>query len=393
VVTTREVLDLPLNGRNFAQLGLLQAGVAPLISNVMIAGGSLRAGQAYAVQGQRPESNNYLVDGSRNVNRMDGGYALRVPVDAISEFRILTHTAPPEYGGTSGSNTSVVTKSGGNAFHGSVYEFFRNDVFDARNFFSKDVEPLKQNQFGGTFGGPIRKDRIFFFGYYEGFRNRQGITRSGIVPTPEQRRGDFSARSTPLLNIEAGGVPYPDNQLPPEQFNPVALNVINQYYPLGNTSPSVYTGTVVTHNNNDQGGGRLDYNVSDRDQISARYSYSVGSNLNPISIRGSDLPGFPVRDDLTTHSVTLSETHLFSPSTINSARFSYFRHKFFFDQRLNNTTPRELGFNYDFARPAISFLPGHGRSAKRSSRMASFALHSRRMAGDQPADIEFWTEV
>jgi hypothetical protein len=110
VVTTREVLDLPLNGRNFAQLGLLQAGVAPLSNNVMIAGGSLRAGQAYAVQGQRPESNNYLVDGARNVNRMDGGYALRVPVDAIAEFRILTHTASPEYGGTSGSNTRVAVR-------------------------------------------------------------------------------------------------------------------------------------------------------------------------------------------------------------------------------------------------------------------------------------------
>jgi len=282
---------------------------------------------------------------------MDGGYALRVPVDAIVEFRILTHTAPAEYGGTSGANTSVVTKSGGNAFHGSVYEFFRNDVFDARNFFSQDVEPLKQNQFGGTFGGPIRKDRIFVFGYYEGFRNRQGITRSGIVPTPQQRQGDFSARSTPLLNLAAGGVPYPSNQLPPDQFNPVAVNVMEQYYPLGNTSPAVYTGTVVTQNNSDQGGGRLDYNISDRDQFSVRYSYSVGSNLNPISIRGSDLPGFPVHDDLTTHSITLSETHLFSPTTINSARFSFLRYKFYFDQRLNNTTPRELGFNYDSSFP------------------------------------------
>ena len=349
VVTTREILDLPLNGRNFTQLGLLQAGVAGLTSGVATTGGTLRAGQAYSVNGQRPESNTYLMDGARNLNRMDGGFALRVPVDAIAEFRILTHTAPPEYGGATGSNTSVVTKSGANAFHGSLYEFFRNDVFDARNFFSKEVEPLKQNQFGGTIGGPIKQDRMFFFGYYEGFRNRQGITRSAIVPTPEQRRGDFSARSTPLLNLAGGGVPFTGNQLPPSQFDPLAVKLMEMYYPLGNVSPSVYTATVVGENNSDQGGGRFDYHLSDRDQLWVRYSYSVGSNLNPISIRGSDLPGFPVRDNLNTHSFTLSEQHLFSPNTINSARVSFFRHKFHFDQRLNRTSPRELGFNFDSA--------------------------------------------
>ena len=347
VVTTREILDLPLNGRNFTQLGLLQAGVAGLTNGVATTGGTLRAGQAYSVNGQRPESNTYLMDGARNLNRMDGGFALRVPVDAIAEFRILTHTAPPEYGGASGSNTSVVTKSGANVFHGSLYEFFRNDVFDARNFFSRDVEPLKQNQFGGTFGGPIKQDRMFFFGYYEGFRNRQGITRSAIVPTPEQRRGDFSGRSTPLLNLAGGGVPFSGNQLPPSLFNPLSVKLMEMYYPLGNVSPSIYTATVVGENNSDQGGGRFDYHLSDRDQLWVRYSYSVGSNLNPISIRGSDLPGFPVRDNLNTHSFTLSEQHLFSPNTINSARVSFFRHKFHFDQRLNRTSPRELGFNYD----------------------------------------------
>ncbi len=135
VVTTRELVDLPLNGRNFTQLGLLQPGAAPLTAGLAEAGGSLRAGQAYAVDGQRPESNNYLLDGVSNVNRVDGGYALKTPVDAIQEFRILTETAPPEYGGTAGATTTVVTRSGGNEFHGALYEFLRNDALDARNFF------------------------------------------------------------------------------------------------------------------------------------------------------------------------------------------------------------------------------------------------------------------
>jgi hypothetical protein len=348
VVGTREVLDLPLNGRNFTQLGLLQAGVAPITMGLATAGGSLRSGYSYAVNGQRPESNNYLVDGAKNVNRMDSGFALRVPVDAISEFRILTHTAPPEYGGASGSTTSVVTKSGTNALHGSVYEFLRNDNLDARNFFSRQVEPLKQNQFGVTVGGPIQQDKLFLFGYYEGFRNRQGVTRSATVPTLAQRNGDFSQMQPPLLNFAAGGQPFPNGQIPPTQFDPVALRVID-LYPLGNTSPSVYTSTLVTHNDSNQAGGRADYNLSTRDQFSLRYSFSEGANLNPISIRGSDVPGFPVQDDLRTHSANISYMRLMSPSTVHSARAAFFRHIFDFDQRLNKTPPSAFGFQYESA--------------------------------------------
>ena len=132
---------------------------------------------------------------------------------------------------------------------------------------------------------------------------------------------------------------------------------MNRYIPLGNTSPSVYTATVVTHNDYDQGGARLDHRFRDRDQLAVRYSYSSGSNLNPISIRGSDLPGFPVQDDLATQAATLSETHLFSPTAANSFRASFFRHKFYFDQRINKTSPRELGFNYDSASAAGQSAP------------------------------------
>ncbi len=351
VVTTREILELPLNGRNFTQLGLLQAGVAPLTQGLVTAGGSLRAGHSYSVNGQRPESNNYLLDGAKNTNRMDAGFALRVPVDAISEFRILTHTAPAEYGGTSGSTTSVVTKSGSNGFHGSAYEFLRNEVFDARNFFSAEVEPLKQNQFGVATGGPIMRDRLFFFGYYEGYRNRQGITRSATVPTPAQRRGDFSANSPPLVNFAMGGQPVPGGQIPPAQFDPVSLRVL-ELYPLGNVSPSVYRSTLVTQNDSDQAGGRIDFSRSNGDQFSARYSFAGGHNINPISIRGSDVPGFPVRDDLNTQSASVSGVQVLSPATVNSARFAFFRHVFDFDQRLNKTPPSAFGFQYDSASEA-----------------------------------------
>ena len=186
----------------------------------------------------------YLVDGAQNQNRMDGGYALKLPVEAIAEFRILTQTAPPEYGGTAGATTSVVTRSGTNQMHGAVYEFVRNDAFDARNFFSAKVEPLKQHQFGGTVGGPIVRDRVLFFGYYEGFRNEQGLTTTATVPTLQERQGDFSGLGVPLVNLAAGGVPFANNRIPDAAIDPVARNVLN-LYPVGNVSPSLYRETVI----------------------------------------------------------------------------------------------------------------------------------------------------
>ena len=348
VVTGRELVDLPLNGRNFTQLGLLQTGVSPLPQGLATAGGSLRQGQAYAVNGMRPEQNVYLVDGAQNLNRMDGGFALKIPVDAVAEFRILTQSAPPEYGGTGGATTSIVTRSGSNRFSGNLYEFLRNDAFDARNFFSEEVEPLNQHQFGSTLGGPLRSDRAFFFAYYEGFRNKQGITTTATVPTPQEREGDFSGSGQPLLNLAAGGVRFPGDRLPPQAIHPVARNVVN-LYPLGNVSPSIYRATLIGRNEHDQAGVRVDFNASPRDQIFARYSYSGGHNINPVSVRGTDVPGYPTRDDLETHSLLVSSTHTFTPALTNSLRVHVMRYEFLFDQRLNRTPPSALGFGFESA--------------------------------------------
>jgi hypothetical protein len=360
VVTGRELVDLPLNGRNFAQLGLLQPGVAPLTAGLAEAGGSLRSGQAYAVNGQRPESNQYLLDGTTNVNRVDGGFVLRTPIDAIQEFRILTESAPPEYGGTSGAITTVITRSGTNNLHGDLYEFLRNDKLDTRNFFAAQVEPLKQNQFGGTVGGPVRKNRDFFFAYYEGFRNRQGITKAATVPTQAERNGDFSGLTDPETGAPVPlidyftGQPFPGNRIP--QIDPIAQGLL-KFYPLGNVAPNLFSSTQVMTNDTNQGGGNFDHVFSDRDQASLRYSYAAGSNVNPLSIDGADVPGFPVGEDLATHSVNLSETHILSASTVNSLRVAYFRNTFLFDQRLNQTPPADLGFGYASTLPAAQGPP------------------------------------
>jgi hypothetical protein len=351
VVTGRQLVDLPLNGRNFTQLGLLQPGAAPLTAGLVTAGGPLRTGQAYGVNGQRPESNNYLLDGITNVNRVDGGFALKTPVDAIQEFRILTHTAPAEYGGTSGASTTVVTRSGSNAFHGTLYEFLRNDKLDARNFFAAQVEPLKQNQFGATIGGPLRKNKDFFFAHYEGFRNRQGITQSATVPSEAQKRGDFSGmrdpqtgRPVPLINYFTGE-PFPNNQIPPPAINPTAQRLL-QFYPTPNAGPNLFITTQVLSNDSNQGGFRYDHVFSERDQLSVRYARSATDSVDPLSVSGANVPGFPVGGDTGTHSAALSESHTFGTSTVNVFRAGFFRNVIDTNNPINRTSPRDLGFNY-----------------------------------------------
>ena len=367
MVSEREVLDLPLDGRNFTQLGLLQPGVVPVTPGLAEAGGSLRAGQAYAVNGQRPESNNFLIDGANNFNGVDGGFVLKPPVDSIAEFRILTHNANAEFGNSLGSTTNIITRSGTNSVHGALWEFLRNDAFDATNYFARSTEPLKQNQFGGTFGGPLRKDKTFFFGYYEGFRNRQGETDSSTVPSVAERQGDFSALCTAqdggfvggfcqnpnhqLLNVflGTGKVPkfYPNNQLPltPPDTNPLSLSLLN-LFPLPNSGTNIFTSTQVVRQDTNQFGLRLDQYLGASDIFNFRYAFSNGTQFNPIPTSGASVPGFPVGQEQRAQNFVVQETHTFSPATIGVFRFSFLRNKFLYGERTNHTTPLSLGFQY-----------------------------------------------
>ena len=365
-VSERDVLELPLNGRNFSELGLLQPGVAPLTPGLREAGGSLRDGQAYAVNGQRPESNNFLIDGANNFNGVDGGFVLKPPVDAITEFKILTHNANAEFGNALGSTTNIITRSGSNEFHGSVWEFLRNDAFDATNYFASRVEPLKQNQFGGRFGGPIVKDKTFFFGYYEGFRNHQGETVQSTVPSLAERKGDFSkicqhgfdqngfcTDTDPtgkpidtLFNVFLNK-PYPFNQLPltPPDTSPLSLGLLS-LFPTPNTGDNLFASTQVITENSDQFGLRLDQQLSAADTLNFRYAYSDGSEFNPIPTSGASVPGFPVGQEQRAQNFVATETHTFSPAMIGIARFSFLRNKFLYGERTNHTTPQDLGFQY-----------------------------------------------
>jgi hypothetical protein len=351
VVSAIQAVDLPLNGRDLTQLGLLQPGVAPMTAGLAEAGGIARSGQAYGVNGQRPESNNYLLDGASNVDSVNGGYALRTPVDAVNEFRILTLNAPAEYGNTSGATTSVVTKSGSNYLHGDVYDFFRNDAMDARNFFAAETEPLHRNQYGATLGGPIRKDKDFFFLYYEGQRNSAGETQAAIVPTAAERTGDFSGltdpstgQPVPLIN-EFTGQPFPGNQIAPYMQSPIAL-LAEKLYPLPNIGANVFESTQLGSNNYNQGGFRFDHYFGPSDQFFVRYSTSSLGEFDPLPIAGAGVPGFPVTDDIVTNSVTGSWVHLISPQTVETAHASFFRNVFLAGQAVNHAPGSDLGFQY-----------------------------------------------
>jgi outer membrane receptor protein involved in Fe transport len=366
VVQQRELEDLPLNGRNFTQLGLLQPGVVPLTPGIAEAGGSLRNGQAYAVNGQRPESNNFLIDGANNFNGIDGGFVLKPPVDAITEFRIITHNATAEFGDALGSTTNIITRSGTNHLHGTLWEFLRNDALDANNYFAQTKEPLKQNQFGAAAGGPIKKDRTFIFGFYEGFRNRQGETELTTVPSLKQRTGDFSELcpegftagfcnnpAHQLFNVFANA-PYPFNQVPPGQINTVSQNLLG-FFPLPNAGTNLFSTTQTLSNNTDQFGIKVDHYLNSRDTLNFRYMFNQLSQVDPLSPGGASVPGFPVGEDQRAQNFVAEETHTFSPSLIAVSRFSFLRNKFLFGEHEDHQLPSSLGFQYS---PSLAIAAG-----------------------------------
>lgn len=369
-VMEHEILDLPLDGRNFSQLGLLQPGVVPLTPGLLAAGGPARQNQAYAVDGQRPESNNFMIDGADNVSSVDGGFVLKPPIDAIAEFKILSHNANAEFGRNTGSTTNIVTRSGSNSLHGAAWEFLRNDAMDSSDYFTQSVQPLEQNQFGATFGGPILKDKTFFFGYYEGFRNRQGESVPATVPSAAERQGNFGEQcALPATFNSSGlcsnaqeqltffGTPVPFNQMTLfTPIDPIATNVL-PFFPLPNVGENGFIATQTLIENNDQFGVRLDHYLSPADTLNFRYMYSSGPTTDPLSPVGANVPGFPVGEYDRAQNFVAQETHIFSPTTIGVARFSFLRNRFLLDQHLNHESPSDLGFQYDPTLPTAAGPP------------------------------------
>src|SRR5207244_2181542 len=326
VVNDRSVSQLPLNARDTYQLLQLQPGVQSQVGSYLFYGTD-RCG-VVSVNGGRGRSNNFSVNGGDSNDQFVNLPAIQPTPDSIEEFRVLTNTFDAEYGRNSGAVVNVVTKSGTNRFHGNVYEFFRNKVLNSRGFFDTEKPDSKQNQFGGTFGGPLVKDRTFFFASYEGRRIRKGIPSDSVaVPTEAERAGDFSEGSlgsfsgsigddfvAETLNgrsgcaaavAAAGGAPiaagtaysdiFVNSQVPVECMDPTAVDLMTQFVPLPNTPDGFFQTAPVQRERSDQFTFKFDHHLNDKQNLSAYYYFNDTNLADPFSrfqAGGANVPGF-----------------------------------------------------------------------------------------------------
>ncbi len=312
VVDEKNIKELPLNGRQFWQLAQLIPGVSPPPQN-----STLSARGGFQVAGSYEVSNNFILDGIDNNDRTTGQPSVRPSVDGIQEFRVLTGTYEAEYGRQSGGQVLITTKSGSNQFHGTAFEFFRNDHLDARNFFSPgNLSPFTRNQYGGSLGGPINKNKTFFFVTYEGLGSKQVNVVRGTVPTIAQRQGNFTG-SAPLTGAGIVG-----NQIPASQLSSTSLALL-KYYPLPNLTASGglnYVNTSPTTSSFNQFSTRFDQVISAKNNLYGTYQYYDSYDFAP-----STVPGFGTAQPQRFQHAALVDDHIFSPGFINELRFGYNR--------------------------------------------------------------------
>ncbi|MGI8990873.1 MAG: carboxypeptidase regulatory-like domain-containing protein [Bryobacteraceae bacterium] len=294
VMDEKKVIDLPLNGRN--PMGL--ANLIPTVKGIGYFGGQVLSSwrlAAVGIGGGQPLSNGFLVDGIANDKMVDSGPMTFLTVDSTEEFKVQTNGMSAEFGRTSGGVISMISKSGTNLYHGSLFEFLRNDKLNANDFFTnkagKPRTPSRVNQFGGTVGGPLKKDKLFFFFNYEGYRERTSSLETITAPNAAQRSGDFSGLKTgagQLITIYDPSTtvpdpanpgkfvrsPFPGNIVPANRINPITANIL-KYYPSPNL-PGLSANTYLTSPtpiDKNYYSGRVDYNISATRRISGRYTW------------------------------------------------------------------------------------------------------------------------
>jgi hypothetical protein len=370
VITAQQVAQLPLNGRDFVQLATLTPGTTQETNpNSFFNGGgssevSARGSFSLSVGGSRPNVTDWLIDGTDNNELTAGGIGILSSIDDIQEFKVLTYNYSAEYGTRAGPTVLVTTKSGSNDFHGSLFEFFRNTSLDAKSFFVPKPEQFNLNQFGGSIGGPIQKNKTFFFVDGEQKYQRHGIPFTGLVPTDAMRSGDFTNNAVgqpnpigAIANPYVGGAPFqcnaqgnaipangdgsqtpvagggPCNKIPSNLFDPIGQELI-ALYPHSNTANTAsffnFVNEPVRKLDETKFDVRLDRNFSPSDTAFGRFSYDQASSYVP----GGGGPGsfaesfyFSTNQGLINHArnVSLSETHVFSPSTVNQVTLGYNR--------------------------------------------------------------------
>jgi hypothetical protein len=349
VMSEKLIEDLPLNGRNFSDLGLLQTGVAP------IQPGRGFTQNAYNVNGARDSMNNFLLDGVANSELEGNTLQIKPAVDALAEFKIQTNLFSAEYGRNSGAIVNAVIKSGTNSFHGALWEFLRNDKLDAKNFFAATVAPLKRNQFGGDIGGPILKNRSFFFFSYEGFRERRGVTQATTVPNDAHRAGVFGAsaqiKDPTNSGCTAGGnVPgtnFVGGTIPDACISPVAKAIL-KLYPQPNAAGENFTSSPSAKNDSKQFIVRIDHLLRKTDQIFGRYIYDDNNQVNPFQAGGTapaQFPGFPETLTNRNQNFAFGYTHTFSTNLLNDFHAGFSR-TFNPTTYPNTPKPTDVGINF-----------------------------------------------
>ncbi len=326
VINNEQVAKLPLNVRQFMQLAYLAPMTTPATgdfnSTEINRGTSVPAGA-----GARPEDNNYQIDGIDNREDGRNSFAVSPPVDSIAEFRVQTGTAPAEFGRGGGIIINVATKSGTNDFHGSLYEFLRNDKLDARPFFSIAKSPLKRNQFGAALGGPIKKDKLFFFTNYEGYREAAtGNPPVGQVFTASQRNGIFT---TTIKDPTAGGAPFQNNTIPISRFSPISLYIL-KLVPTpdnpGNPARNfIYNAVPSGHTVRDNGVGRVDYIANEKNTFYARYLINNEQSATPPSLPPPANSG-GTSLSLRAQNASVNWNHVFGPTLLNTMSLGYDRY-------------------------------------------------------------------
>jgi Carboxypeptidase regulatory-like domain len=374
VITAQQVAQLPLNGRDFVQLATLTPGATAetnpnsFFTSAASSEVAARGPFSLSVGGSRPNSTDWLIDGVDNNELTAGGIAILSSIDSIQEFKVLTYNYSAEYGTRAGPTVLLTTKSGTNNFHGSLYEFLRNTDLDARSFFAASREKFNLNQFGGSVGGPVRKNKTFFFVDGEQKFQRHGIPFTGLVPSDVMRNGDYSADpfGNPVsglaivnpnmvgastnpndpVNIyfqcDPSGNPLPAaanglqphgtacNKIPASLINPIGQAMMNLYPEPNVTGNSSYNFADVPVRKLDETKFdiRLDQNFSNSDTLFARFSYDQASSYVPGGAPGfAEQNAFGSNQGIINHArnVGIGETHIFSPTTVNQFTFGYNR--------------------------------------------------------------------
>ena len=319
IIDEKRVRELPINGRNFMQLAFLSSGIVTA-GRASATQRQANYGPAFSAGGQRDNTTTAIVDGIEISGMELNNYPYAIPsLDSVGEFRVLTSGASAEFGGNSGAFVNVVTRRGTNDLHGSLFEFLRNDKLDARNFFDVTgrAAPNKRNQFGFVFAGPVwipklydGKNKTFFMFSWEWQRQRNGATSTALVPSTQERAGDFSGTSTPVVD-PLTKVPFPNNQIPQSRIDPVGRGLVNLYPLPNNADPARnFVNAPLRKFDFSVPSFRVDHTINSRNNLFWRTTINQPDDIGPGQALTQAFKYDAVQSDRHVHH-TLGDTHLF----------------------------------------------------------------------------------